>query len=226
MLRIYYDHELQQNQIIPLIDDFHYIVHVHRLKTEDEMICFNHQYEFLCKIEQIKKNTVFVKTIQLLRAQSENHTIRLIIGMIKSKRLKWVVEKAVEIGVKEILIANTHRAQSYEYALDKLYSVAKQALQQSKNMIMPKIEYIEMKSVLHANYRMCILDMHGKHVSEIPTCDTILIGPEGGLTADELSQLSSKYPQLSLSNSTLRSETAAILAIHTLQYWNTSRNNE
>lgn len=219
MLRIYCENNLQLNQIIPLIDDFHYIAHVHRLTQKDEMICFNNQYEFLCQIEQIKKNTVFVKVIKLLRSEPTAHKIRLIIGMIKSKRLKWVVEKAVEIGVKEILIANTHRAQSYEYAIDKLYATAKQALQQSKNMIMPKIEYIDMKHVLHTSYNMCILDMHGKHVSEIPDCDTILIGPEGGLTNDELLSLTDKYPKLSLSNSTLRSETAAILAIHTLQYF-------
>lgn len=219
MLRIYYANNLQLNQILPLIDDFHYIVHVHRLKQHDELICFNNTHEFLCTIEQIKKNTVFVKITKLLRSTPPEHKIRLIIGMIKSKRLKWVVEKAVEIGVKEILIANTHRAQSYEYAIDKLYATAKQALQQSKNMIMPNIEYIDMKQVLNTKYNMCILDMHGKHISEIPECDTILIGPEGGFTNDEVSNLSAQYPKLSLSTSTLRSETAAILAIHTLQYW-------
>ena len=218
MPRIYCSHALAINQNIAIEEDFHYLIHVHRLKTNDELICFNNQQEYLCKITQVKKHFIIVETIALIRTNPSQHPIRLVMSMIKSKRLKWVIEKAVEIGVCEILLAHTHRSQSYELPLDKLYSIAKQALQQSHNMIMPNIEYISMQDLIKQNYNMCILSPDGQHIMNLENnreLDTVFIGPEGGFTSFELSV---SYPKLKLGNSILRSETAAILAIHTLQY--------
>lgn len=272
MLRIYCNHPISTTQLIPIEEDFHYIIHVHRLKLNDELICFNNQQEYLCKITQVKKHTLLIQPITLLRSSPPPHPIRLVMSMIKSKRLKWVIEKAVEIGVCEILLAHTHRSQSYELSLDKLYAIAKQALQQSNNMIMPKIEYISMQDLVSRNYNMCILSPDGLHISTLiqqhslseqqssnnsihsttisslsstnMQLDTVFIGPEGGFTSSELSiakphqsdsshstisldqphnsttsHTNKIYPRLKLGNTILRSETAAILAIHTLQYF-------
>lgn len=215
MIRLYTEQALSANHIYPLIDEYHYLAHVHRIKLGDKILYFNNEHEYECNIVQITKKQIMIESKKLLRTYSSEPFYRLIVCNIKSARLKLLIEKAVEIGVSEIIITRSQRSQPYELSVDKLQLVAKQALQQSYNMQMPAIKYKSWKEVLSENYNICILSPDGQHISQIPPCDTLLVGPEGGFTDDELTL---NYPKLSLSNSILRAETAAILGLHTLKY--------
>jgi len=137
-------------------------------------------------------------------------------------RYEWFVEKAVEIGVNEITPIITARTEKKRINTERLRKIALAAIKQSQKAMLPVInEAITLKEFLQQNHSgQCFIAhceeearkqwLHKAIISQEPV--TILIGPEGDFSPDEIKTAGERgFKSVSISSSTLRTETAAVV---------------
>jgi 16S rRNA (uracil1498-N3)-methyltransferase len=147
-------------------------------------------------------------------------------------RMEWFVEKATEIGIHAITLLDCRFSERREMKTVRLQKVAISAMKQSQQAFLPAltgmtpfrtfvgqpfdgrkfIAYCEMDGV----HRPLLNQFYhaGEHA-------LILIGPEGDFSAEEVSlALESGFTPVSLGPSRLRTETAALVACHTIHVLN------
>lgn len=148
-------------------------------------------------------------------------------------RYEWFLEKATEIGVHEItpvICGNSERKVIKPERFEKvILSAMKQALHLRKPVLHEAIEFQELisqkvdgkKFIAHCEEdkeRILLKDLiaPGENYS-------VLIGPEGDFTLTEIEKaLENGWQPVSLGKSRLRTETAAIVACHTIALSNES----
>lgn len=160
-----------------------------------------------------------------------------------TSRMEWFVEKAVEIGVDCISFLNCDYSERKEIRLDKLFRNAISAMKQSHKARVPLLEGpIRFKDFIHAaedtpyKYICHCYDMQGEELGEergltYQTSSSkpllldelkskggralVLIGPEGDFSKEEVQlAVENGFQSVSLGESRLRTETAALAAIH------------
>jgi 16S rRNA (uracil1498-N3)-methyltransferase len=145
-------------------------------------------------------------------------------------RFEWFLEKATEIGVDEITPLLCDHSERKAVRSDRLVKVITSAVKQSLkayhpllNDMMPFREFISKERPgqqfighLSENDPVPLQSIYR------PGTDvTILIGPEGDFSEQEMSSaLQGSYQCVSLGNSRLRTETAAVVACHTIYLLN------
>lgn len=114
MRRLYQDTPLQENSELQLSGDaHHYISRVLRCRTHDSVVLFNGDgYDYWAKIIAISKKEL---TLQIEKRQVNNCQsmlkIVLIQGLSKGEKMDFVMQKATELGVSEILpVITEHNA--------------------------------------------------------------------------------------------------------------------
>ncbi len=145
-------------------------------------------------------------------------------------RFEWFLEKATEIGLDEITpIVSFHseRKKIKEERLEKiLISAMKQSLQTHKPILNPVTtfaEFIEEEDETETRYiAHCQNDETKEHIKEIDQSAkniVLLIGPEGDFSDDEIDLAKSKnFKAIGLGKSRLRTETAGIVACHSINF--------
>ena len=155
--------------------------------------------------------------------QARNYKLHIAIAPTKNiERTEWFVEKAVEIGIDEISFIKCKNSERTVIKDDRLRKVAEAAVKQSQQAFIPKLNaLIDYKEFIKNNESDIKLIAHCEKESKqhiklyINTNKsfTILIGPEGDFTKDEIAlALSSSYLPVALGESRLRTETAGIFA--------------
>ncbi|MFD2515672.1 16S rRNA (uracil(1498)-N(3))-methyltransferase [Pontibacter locisalis] len=141
-------------------------------------------------------------------------------------RMEWFVEKAVEIGVSEITFLLCEHSERRNLRLDRMEKIAVSAMKQSQKGYMPLLNdmtpyhYFVQKAVPEATFIAHLEDDATKSIKDYysfgqPYC--ILIGPEGDFSPSEIkSAYEAGIRPVTLGNSRLRTETAALVACHTL----------
>lgn len=220
-------------------DDVKHIYKVLRLDEGEKVIVNNEQgEEFLGNIEEINKKEVRIKLLEKLDANNESSiNIYLFQGVPKAAKMDLIVQKATELGVKEIIPTITSRVDvriDGEYKkLDRLQRIALEACKQSKRTIIPKVkDLIELNKageVLNSmdlivvpyenaqgfGVKKMIKDIDGNSVKNI----AIVIGPEGGFEEAEIEYLKSLNAHIvTLGPRILRTETAGFVCASLLQY--------
>lgn len=156
-----------------------------------------------------------------------NYRLHLAVAPTKNiDRFEWFIEKATEIGIDEITPLICDHSERRQLRTDRLLKVITSAVKQSLKAYHPVLNEIKDFRAFITEERMnqkfiAHLEVNNpvflKEVCRIGTDVTILIGPEGDFSTDELSSaLSAGYQCVSLGNSRLRTETAAIAACHTV----------
>ena len=231
MLRIYIKNTIEIEKTVDLIQEQNYITNVHRLKTGDFLLCFNESGEFLCKITESSKRNLIAIVIEKTNNVELKPNISLAVAIIKASRLEWLVEKIVEIGVKEIILLDTDRSIKRNPDLRRLNLIAKQAVQQSTRLHLPDIKNIPLKQLIkERESNLIIAHQDGGYIINMKnqiyctskntiTKDTVLIGPEGGFSNEEMVMLTNIL-KIKLGTHILRSETAALLGLYTLNNCN------
>jgi 16S rRNA (uracil1498-N3)-methyltransferase len=161
--------------------------------------------------------------IDQLLWEGRDPAITLAVAAGDRDRFSWMVEKAVELGVSVIVPVQTARTAGVatgikDRHLPRLRRQALEATKQCGSAWVPAIEnVIPLESFLRASSTAIrwLADEAGEspptHLDQDPV--TVVVGPEGGLSAAERSRLlEADYLPVSLSRSTLRFETAAIAA--------------
>ena len=188
--------------------------------------------EFSATIDAVRKKTVVVRISAVIDVNRESSCVlHLAQAISKGERMELVIQKAVELGVSSItplLTAHCVVRLDAERLVKKhmqWQAIAIAACEQSGRNKLPIIHpacsldnYLQQcqattKLVLHPNA--------AKSWRDYTFTDgdiALLIGPEGGLSEDEVSQAKSvEFQSLCLGPRILRTETAAIAAISVLQ---------
>lgn len=146
-------------------------------------------------------------------------------------RMEWFVEKAVEIGVDRITPIICQHSERGTLNTDRLHKIALSAMKQSLQASLPQIDPpTPFTRLLEEPLPSCPLACHCAgddrrtlHQLYTPGSDAlVLIGPEGDFSPDEISRcLSLGIQPVTLGNNRLRTETAALYALTTLNFLNT-----
>jgi 16S rRNA (uracil1498-N3)-methyltransferase len=145
-------------------------------------------------------------------------------------RYEWFLEKATEIGVDEITPLICRHSERQHLRIDRLNKVITAAVKQSLNSWHPLLhepssfaEFIK-QSIESQKFIAYVDEQSRPHLKDVYVPGTpaiVLIGPEGDFSQDEI-ELAFKfgYKAVSLGKTRLRTETAAVVACHTLNLCN------
>ncbi len=204
-----------------------------RFKNGDEVHLFNGTgFEAKAKILNFGpsaglragKDTAELQILETF--QNENELSRHVIlycSVLKRENFEFVVQKATEVGVKEIVPIVTERTEKLNLRMDRLEKVTKEAAEQSGRAIVPKIhEPTKFENAVNSaknNEINLFCDLSGEPRENLKRNLKnegrvgVFVGPEGGWTGKErASAEKAGFKKLSLGKLTLRAETAAIVA--------------
>lgn len=188
---------------------------------------------YLARITDISAKRCQFEILKKEEKSPPFHHIHIAIAPTKNTdRMEWFIEKAVEIGVQEISFLRTEHSERKNLNLNRIQKKAISAMKQSVRPFLPKINaLVPFNSFLQTDF---VGERFVAHLGKIPadylhqkaTADaryTILIGPEGGFTDLELSELRKRqFQPVKLGDARLRTETAGVVACSILNTLNLS----
>lgn len=212
----------------------HHLSRVLRVKLGDELIIFNGEGgEYLANIIAIDKKSVTVDIKKFISRDLESSLeLYLAQGISRGEKMDYTIQKAVELGVTKIFPLMTERCnvklddERREKRLTHWSSIVISACEQSGRNRIPEVFLPQ--TLLHfldnntADIKLTLAPDCETKLTQIPIPKTakviLLIGPEGGLSENEIKQSMQKgFLPLNLGPRILRTETAALAAITALQ---------
>jgi 16S rRNA (uracil1498-N3)-methyltransferase len=201
----------------------HHLSRVMRLAAGDEVTLFDGRgAEARARIDAIAPGVVELTIVERFAApESPEHSLILATAVPKGERFDWLVEKATELGVARLIPLVTARSvvnpgdSKLERLRRTIVEASKQCGRSRLLELTAPIAWREMVETEMASGGAWIADPSG----EPPTVDggerfrprIVAVGPEGGLTADELALAVEHGAKLvGLGPRILRIETAAI----------------
>jgi 16S rRNA (uracil1498-N3)-methyltransferase len=210
----------------------HRLTAVLRAETDKKIILFNGDgFEYLSTITLIKRNRVNVTVLEKTRKKLES-PLEIHLGQVISKgeKMDFVVQKATELGVKKITPLFSERSVVHlkhdrlEKKTEHWQKIAIHAAEQCGRTVVPAIEQpIPISEWIFnrdENTRLGLDPLSPNGLNTLPILGPValLIGPEGGLTSEELRYALEKgFKTVSCGPRILRTETAALVAITALQ---------
>lgn len=205
-----------------------------RLKKDDEIYIFNGEKEYKARLTNLRNDLTMAEITEEIAVQKSAHQVTIIQSLTKANSFEEVLEKTTELGIHEIIPMQT------EYSVVKLDFVVNKyerwkkiiisACKQSERIIVPELQQgitFDQISEIRNNYDLVItcstedveLDTLKDLLSSKPQKIAYIIGPEGGFSPQEIAQLKDlQIPMVSLTDSVLRSETAAVVALTQIMY--------
>ena len=232
--RIYSPQALAAGTVVELTDSAaNHVGKVLRMKPEEQLILFNGDgVSFQGRIETVSRKCVVVALDHSLGNTTESPlSIHLGQTLSRGERMDYAIQKATEVGVTDITPLFSERCEvklnkeRQEKRIRHWQQIAISACEQCGRNCVPTIhpplavydwvqqQTSDLKCVLHHRTEKKLEGFTP------PTSISLLIGPEGGLTGDEIQQAEQHdFNALSLGPRVLRTETAPIAAITLFQY--------
>jgi 16S rRNA (uracil1498-N3)-methyltransferase len=225
-VRLYVDQPLVQGQAVALgADQAHYLFSVMRLGKGDLVLLFNgRDGEWRAEVAEAGKRGGVLLCQEQTKPLLMPPDLWLLFAPIKKARTDFIVEKAVEMGVRRIVPVQTRHTNSERIRQDRLQAHAVEAAEQCGGTYVPEVaDLVALDRLLSgwpAERRILWCDESLVGVSEglssaEPGAWAILIGPEGGFSDQEKARLRTMTQVLaaSLGPRILRADTAAVAAL-------------
>ena len=213
----------------------HHLMHVLRLGVGDRVTLFDGSgAEYSAHIQSVSRDSVCCEVEEKRVIDRElRFDLQLAVALPKGDRSRWLVEKAVELGVRQIIPIECTRsvAQVRAGSLARLEKAVIEASKQcGRNRLAEVREPISFTKWIEqeagATIRL-VADLDPEAISlhsiDHPTSgDTvqITIGPEGGFTKEEVAEArAGAWQVVSLGHRRLRVETAALAAVAAIGLW-------
>jgi 16S rRNA (uracil1498-N3)-methyltransferase len=233
-MQLFYNSEIKKGDSNFFFDkeESKHIVKVLRKKEGDKIFITNglgflFESEIILASEKKCEVTITKETFQ----QPDSFFIHIAVAPTKmNDRLEWFLEKATEIGIHEITPIICEHSERKVYKIDRAEKIIQAAMKQSLQYYLPKInEPISLSQFVKLN-----LDGE-KYIAHCEETDkksfqkeikkngkvTILIGPEGDFSSKEIIlAMQNNFIPVTLGNTRLRTETAALVACHTIALLN------
>lgn len=233
-MQLFYNPELNENtsQFTFPKDESKHIAKVLRKKTGDTLYITNGNgwlFEALIEVANLKNcmASIVSKTLQ----EPKPYQLHLAVAPTKmNDRYEWFLEKATEIGIDSITPIICDHSERKVIKPERFEKLLQSAMKQSLSYYLPKLN----EAILYADF------IKQKHYGQLfiahcedtkkqslknllkPNTDiTILIGPEGDFSVKEIAMaLEHQFIPVTLGETRLRTETAAVVACHSVAYTN------
>ena len=211
--------------------DVNHIVNVLRMKVGEELlISVKGDWDYLCKIEEIESDRVNLKLLESMEQRELPIKLTLLQGIPKSDKLEMIVQKAIELGVSEIIPVKTNRVvvkideKKTQAKVNRWNAIAESAAKQSKRSIIPKVlkpQTLDNALEIVKDYGVKLLPYENadgikKTKDILNSLDSknniaVFIGPEGGFEEAEVKKSTdSGFEVITLGKRILRTETAGL----------------
>ena len=216
-------------------DDIFHIVKVMRMKINDQFELNNDGDIYLAQI-----NSLTPFSFKILKKIDENHELKTKITLLyclpKGDKIDLVLQKATELGVKQIILVNSSRCiakindENKEKKLARFNKIIKEATEQCKRNNLPALKDVikfneisnyqsDLNLIAYENSKMSNQELKDLLRNFKGNTVTILIGAEGGFSKEEVEYaLKNNFISISLGNRILRSETSVFNLLSILGY--------
>jgi len=234
-MQLFYNPEIQETTkeiIFDKVESAH-IVRVLR-KKESDILHITNGKGFLFDAKIVIANdkkclASIIKTEQ--KPKPWNYYLHIAIAPTKNNdRIEWFLEKATEIGIDEITPIICSNSERRVVKTDRFEKIIQSAMKQSLKFTLPKLnEPIKFTEFINQKFegKICIAHCEEQAKSLLKTVInpsekvTILIGPEGDFSSDEIKKaLLKDFTPISLGESRLRTETAGLVAVNLVSFIN------
>lgn len=234
--------QIKNNQIFIKGTDVNHISKVLRYQIGDKIQVGNKQtrQSYTAVIEKFNRDEVVVNIIDIVEAKNKAQIeIDLYQGLPKADKLEWIIQKTTELGIHAIIPVAMERSivkiqeKEIEKKLQRWQKIAEVAAKQSKREEIPEIftiipieqvikriedydfflvAYEEEKKVTLKEVLQKAKEQQAKKIG-------ILIGPEGGISLEEIEKLcKANTNMITLGKRILRTETAPIAMTSIIMY--------
>ena len=234
-MQLFYNSEINSDSQQFTFDktESRHIVRVLRKKEGDKIFITNGLGDlFTSEIEIANDKRCLVKILESkTHLKPWNYYLHIAIAPTKlNDRFEWFLEKATEIGIDEITPIICDHSERKVLKLDRMEKIVHSAAKQSLKFHFPKLnEPLSFNQFINSDFNGQLFIAHCeetskktlKSVLKPSTNTTILIGPEGDFSIKEIQQsLEHNFIPVSLGTSRLRTETAGIVAVHSVTFVN------
>ena len=232
--RIYSEQPLQAGTTVDLAESAaNHVGRVLRMKVGESLILFNGEGgAFQGKVAAVSKKQVQVELEKRLEGDAESPlVIELGQTLSRGERMDYAIQKATEMGVTSITPLFSERcevklnAERQEKQRRRMQQIAISSCEQCGRNIVPVINPpVKLQDWLESRETALNFVLHHRTEKKLdgydkPASVSLLIGPEGGLTAEEIAQAEAKaFKPLALGPRVLRTETAPVAAVSLMQF--------
>lgn len=234
--RLFVESDLAQGAVLPLDRaQAHYLLTVLRRSEEDPVLLFNgRDGEWRGRLRPNGRKSADLELVERTRAQPEPADLHYLFAPLKTGRLDYVAQKAVEMGAGTIRPVFTRFTQGERIKLDRLRANAIEAAEQCGILAVPEIaepaRLSEALAALDAGRLLVFCDedapvadpvaaLRGAADPAAPPPLAVLVGPEGGFAEEERALIAARpnTVALSLGPRILRADTAAVAVLALVQ---------
>ena len=227
-MQLFYNSDIseQNNSFTFPKDESRHIVKVLRKKVGDTLYITNGKgFLFTAKITIADQKNCVVSIENSEFKKPTDYQLHLAVAPTKmNDRYEWFLEKATEIGITSITPIFCDHSERKNVKLDRFEKILQSAMKQSLHLYLPTLNQpISFKDYINQDFSGDLFIAHCEETdkkslkNEIkPNTEiTILIGPEGDFSVNEIeTAIKNKFIPVTLGNTRLRTETAAIVACH------------
>ena len=229
-MQLFYNPDIKQGDITFFFDkeESKHIVKVLRKKENDKIFITNGLgFLFESEIILASEKKCEVKITKETFQEPDKFYTHIVVAPTKmNDRLEWFLEKATEIGIHEITPIICDHSERKVYKIDRAEKIIQAAMKQSLHYYIPKInEPISFSQFVKLNIDGQKFIAHCEETDKKSFKNevnkdkkvTILIGPEGDFSTKEINlAIENGFIPVTLGNTRLRTETAALVACHTI----------
>lgn len=230
-IRLFVNAPLQNGQKICLSEEqSRYLSAVMRVVSGEQILLFDGQSgEYSAEICSVGKKSVEVEILKTVRPFAASKDICLLFAPVKKDRTDFIIEKATELGVRQIVPVITRYTITEKTRTERFIAQAIEAAEQSRRLDIPKIaeplRLVDLLKNWDNDRSLLFMDESGQgHAAaevfaSVPEPLAILVGPEGGFSEEELHMLHTTpfAIPVSLGPLILRAETAVAAALSVWQ---------
>jgi len=228
--------QIIEDTVVITGSDVNHIKNVLRMKQDEEIVICNGQgKDCYCIINKVSEAEITAKIISVKDTGTElKARITLFQGMPKKDKMELIIQKAVELGVNEIVPVMTKRVvvkledkKKEEKKLERWQAIAEEAAKQSHRGIIPLIKPVQSyKEALSNAKKMSYGIIPYENASGMANTKMIMnnlnqydsigvfIGPEGGFEEAEIAMaVENQIHPITLGRRILRTETAGLAVL-------------
>jgi 16S rRNA (uracil1498-N3)-methyltransferase len=218
-------------------DAAHHLGNVLRAQTGQLYELSDGSAAWLSRIESVARHRIEFALLEQLPAPKPVAEVTLLLSVVKFDAFEWAIEKATELGVARIIPVAASRSEKGLLAAaakrsQRWQKILLESSQQSRRLRVPQLDELAnpLKAFAGQSSNYCLMLSERSDAPSIrATLDsldrakaasaTLAIGPEGGWTDDELATArAAGFHEASLGQRILRTETAVIAALATLNF--------
>lgn len=229
------EEQIKNNTVTITGNDSHHIRNVMRMKPKDTVIVCNNGVCYYASIKGETNGEVYCDIVEQLPINQKEFQVTIAQGLIRRERFEYMLQKATELGVDEIIPMNSSfsiikiKHEKSSKKIERWNTITKEASEQSHRSKITKVhEICELHNLPFNEFDLILVayekENKSNHLKEVLKTKykniLVVIGPEGGLSPKEVEFLENQpnTELVGLGRRILRSETASTYLLSVLHY--------